>query len=139
MHPNQFTVNEAWLVFKLNDEPIHTGSSSFRVGKLSFGNVTRRGHRRVAAVEIGPNLPPEPGQTHGAGRFPPPQPCYYFHSCPDLATRNDEEALSLGATRVLLLLSWLVAVRLFAYAYVPNATALFYNHVVRSHRSVFSN
>ena len=24
MHPNQFTVNEAWLVFKLNDEPIHT-------------------------------------------------------------------------------------------------------------------
>jgi hypothetical protein len=24
MHPNQFAVNEAWLVFKLNDEPIHT-------------------------------------------------------------------------------------------------------------------
>ena len=24
MHPDQFKVNEAWLVFKLNDEPIHT-------------------------------------------------------------------------------------------------------------------
>lgn len=24
LHPNQFQVNEAWLAFKLNDEPIHT-------------------------------------------------------------------------------------------------------------------
>jgi len=24
LHPNQFTVNEAWLVFKLNAVPIHT-------------------------------------------------------------------------------------------------------------------
>lgn len=24
LHPNQFQVNEAWIVFKLNDEPIHT-------------------------------------------------------------------------------------------------------------------
>jgi hypothetical protein len=24
LHPNQFTVNEAWLVFKLNEMPIHT-------------------------------------------------------------------------------------------------------------------
>ena len=24
LHPNQFEVNEAWLVFKLNDAPIHT-------------------------------------------------------------------------------------------------------------------
>ncbi|HEU5283986.1 MAG TPA: hypothetical protein VFU53_09235 [Burkholderiales bacterium] len=24
LHPNQFTVNEAWLVFKLNETPIHT-------------------------------------------------------------------------------------------------------------------
>jgi hypothetical protein len=24
LHPNQFTVNEAWLVFKLNEVPIHT-------------------------------------------------------------------------------------------------------------------
>ncbi len=24
LHPNQFTVNEAWLAFKLNDRPIHT-------------------------------------------------------------------------------------------------------------------
>jgi len=23
-HPNQFEVNEAWIVFKLNDDPIHT-------------------------------------------------------------------------------------------------------------------
>lgn len=23
LHPNQFQVNEAWIVFKLNDEPIH--------------------------------------------------------------------------------------------------------------------
>jgi len=24
LQPNQFQVNEAWIVFKLNDEPIHT-------------------------------------------------------------------------------------------------------------------
>jgi hypothetical protein len=24
LHPNQFQINEAWIVFKLNDEPIHT-------------------------------------------------------------------------------------------------------------------
>jgi hypothetical protein len=24
LHPNQFQVNEAWIVFKLNDEPLHT-------------------------------------------------------------------------------------------------------------------
>ena len=24
MHPNQFRVDEAWIVFKLNNEPIHT-------------------------------------------------------------------------------------------------------------------
>ena len=24
LHPNQFQVNETWIVFKLNDEPIHT-------------------------------------------------------------------------------------------------------------------
>jgi hypothetical protein len=24
LHPNQFRVNEAWIVFKLNDVPIHT-------------------------------------------------------------------------------------------------------------------
>ena len=24
LHPNQFTVNEAWIVFQLNDAPIHT-------------------------------------------------------------------------------------------------------------------
>ena len=24
LHPNQFLVNEAWIVFKLNDVPIHT-------------------------------------------------------------------------------------------------------------------
>ena len=24
LHPNQFQVNEAWIAFKLNDEPIHT-------------------------------------------------------------------------------------------------------------------
>jgi hypothetical protein len=24
LHPNQFHVNDAWIVFKLNDEPIHT-------------------------------------------------------------------------------------------------------------------
>lgn len=24
LHPNQFQVNDAWIVFKLNDEPIHT-------------------------------------------------------------------------------------------------------------------
>lgn len=24
LHPNEFQVNEAWIVFKLNDEPIHT-------------------------------------------------------------------------------------------------------------------
>jgi hypothetical protein len=24
LHPNQFQVNEAWIVFKLNHEPIHT-------------------------------------------------------------------------------------------------------------------
>jgi len=24
LHPNQFQVDEAWIVFKLNDEPIHT-------------------------------------------------------------------------------------------------------------------
>ena len=24
LHPNQFQVNEAWIVFKLNDEPIYT-------------------------------------------------------------------------------------------------------------------
>ena len=24
LHPNQFKVNEAWIVFKLNEEPIHT-------------------------------------------------------------------------------------------------------------------
>jgi hypothetical protein len=24
LHPNQFSVNEAWVVFKLNDGPIHT-------------------------------------------------------------------------------------------------------------------
>jgi len=24
LHPNQFQVNEAWIVFKLNDAPIHT-------------------------------------------------------------------------------------------------------------------
>ena len=24
LHPNQFTVNEAWLVFRLNEAPIHT-------------------------------------------------------------------------------------------------------------------
>lgn len=24
LHPNQFQVNEAWIVFKLNDRPIHT-------------------------------------------------------------------------------------------------------------------
>ena len=23
LHPNQFQVNEAWIAFKLNDEPIH--------------------------------------------------------------------------------------------------------------------
>jgi hypothetical protein len=26
LHPNQFNVNEAWLVFKLNELPIHTES-----------------------------------------------------------------------------------------------------------------
>lgn len=26
LHPDQFLVNEAWLVFKLNDEPIHAGA-----------------------------------------------------------------------------------------------------------------
>ena len=26
LHPSQFQVNEAWLVFKLNDEPIHAGA-----------------------------------------------------------------------------------------------------------------
>jgi hypothetical protein len=34
IHPNQFKVNEAWLVFILNDEPIHTkldGDVSFYV------------------------------------------------------------------------------------------------------------
>jgi hypothetical protein len=24
LHPNQFKVNEAWIAFKLNDDPIHT-------------------------------------------------------------------------------------------------------------------
>jgi len=24
LHPNQFDVNEAWIAFKLNDDPIHT-------------------------------------------------------------------------------------------------------------------
>jgi hypothetical protein len=24
LHPNQFQINEAWIAFKLNDEPIHT-------------------------------------------------------------------------------------------------------------------
>lgn len=24
LHPNQFQVNEAWIVFKLNDAPVHT-------------------------------------------------------------------------------------------------------------------
>lgn len=24
LHPNQFKVNEAWIAFKLNDQPIHT-------------------------------------------------------------------------------------------------------------------
>jgi hypothetical protein len=24
LHPNQFQVNEAWIAFQLNDEPIHT-------------------------------------------------------------------------------------------------------------------
>ncbi len=24
LHPNQFEVNEAWIAFKLNDQPIHT-------------------------------------------------------------------------------------------------------------------
>jgi hypothetical protein len=24
LHPNQFKVNEAWIAFKLNDEPLHT-------------------------------------------------------------------------------------------------------------------
>jgi hypothetical protein len=24
LHPNQFQVNEAWIAFKLNDQPIHT-------------------------------------------------------------------------------------------------------------------
>jgi hypothetical protein len=24
LHPNQFQVNEAWIVFKINEEPIHT-------------------------------------------------------------------------------------------------------------------
>ncbi len=24
LHPNQFQVNEAWIAFKVNDEPIHT-------------------------------------------------------------------------------------------------------------------
>ncbi len=26
LHPDQFEVNEAWIVFKLNDEPIHTNT-----------------------------------------------------------------------------------------------------------------
>jgi hypothetical protein len=26
LHPNQFQVNEAWIAFRLNDEPIHTES-----------------------------------------------------------------------------------------------------------------
>ncbi len=26
LHPNQFEVNEAWIVFKLNDKPMHAGA-----------------------------------------------------------------------------------------------------------------
>jgi hypothetical protein len=47
--------------------------------------------------------------------------------------------LSLRGWRVLVLLLWLLAVRLLAHAYVPDATTLFYNQVTRSHRSVFSS
>jgi hypothetical protein len=32
LQPNQFQVNEAWIVFKLNDEPIH----SERDGGIDF-------------------------------------------------------------------------------------------------------
>ena len=28
LHPNQFSVNEAWIAFQLNDEPIHTDQDS---------------------------------------------------------------------------------------------------------------
>jgi hypothetical protein len=28
LHPNQFQVNDAWIVFKLNDAPIHTEKDS---------------------------------------------------------------------------------------------------------------
>lgn len=35
LHPNQFQVNEAWIVFRLNDEPIRTErDGSFHVAAL---------------------------------------------------------------------------------------------------------
>lgn len=32
LHPNQFTVNEAWIAFQLNDQPIRTEQAAESLG-----------------------------------------------------------------------------------------------------------
>ena len=57
LHPNQFQVNEAWIAFKLNDDPIHTeldGDINF-LALMDAASCFILGTVPVAAKVAGPN------------------------------------------------------------------------------------
>jgi hypothetical protein len=59
LHPNQYQVNEAWIVFKINDEPIHTelnGDFNF-ISLMDAASCFILGYVPVAAGSA------EPGQN----------------------------------------------------------------------------
>lgn len=55
LHPNQFSVNEAWIAFQLNDEPIHTDQDgSFNcLALMDAASCFILGSEFVAASEEG--------------------------------------------------------------------------------------
>ena len=55
LHPNQFQVNEAWIVFQLNETPIHTAKDgSFNC--ICLMSEARDGYREHMQNAPGPSL-----------------------------------------------------------------------------------
>jgi hypothetical protein len=59
LHPNQFYVNEAWIAFKLNDEPIHTASD----GDFNFIALMDAASCFILSSTLVPASAAEPSKT----------------------------------------------------------------------------
>ena len=58
LHPNQFQVNEAWIAFQLNDEPIHTEQD----GSFNCIGLMDAASCFILGTELVPVNEPEPSQ-----------------------------------------------------------------------------